>query len=644
MKTKGVKLDAEQRQAVEATTRKPVVVLAGPGSGKTTVLAHRYEHLVENEDLSPDNILAVTFTVKMAEELAERIMLKVPNANRYQISTIHAFALRTLKDLGVVSKKAYKVKDWIVRSVIETVSQERGWTKSPRSIRWWIEQAKNDGVPITDEDLRVYFSSKLLQAGGTSYDVECLISVALAFDSRLKADNCYTFPDILNLLWQTVQSPEQLKRIRSRIKYILVDEGQDTSELSVKILRRIQPNAFFIVGDPDQMLFRFNGSAPEKNLFQVAQEGTVYKLQNNYRSTPQIVRAAGALIGHNYSGETAKFSKSFSTKNADGPNVQHQVFGNVYEEADWVVSRLSNPGDAFVCARTNAQLSYVERSLMMNNVPYIVLGSRGFFSEGYIQDVLDILRLAVDETNDTAFDNVYDISSPNMRSFNGDYAPTRYLGNKFLEECHQSSSCMTAVRRRQYSNRFRRGATDLLDYHKFLVTKLRSNPRPVDIQSLIISGYLKYRQARAGLQTVDPGSDNVVDDLESLQNMAHNFRTVKEWLTFVHDMEARETAKDETGRVILSTIHAIKGRERPTVFGVGLSEGLLPHRFSLGDRFEVNGSELPIPPNGSVEDERCAAFVLITRAKQEVNLSSILEYNNRELVPSRFISEMGLVK
>jgi DNA helicase-2/ATP-dependent DNA helicase PcrA len=643
-------LNDEQLAAVRAPVEKPAVVLAGPGSGKTAVLAARYAYLVNEQSIDPGKIVAVTFTTKMAGELLGRIRAIVPEADDRMICTIHAFALRKLKDIGEI-KHEQKAKDYVIRREIEEFIQATGWKRSPGSIRWWVEWSKNSGINQSQTSLSDYFSLQMYKLGGTDEDASNLTECSFLIKQKLEQLGLWTYSDLVNRLWQSMRSKNTLSTLRADIDYVLVDEGQDTFELAVKILNKLSPNRFFIVGDPDQTLFRFAGASPENNLFSLAKTAKVFKLNTNYRSTPQIVVGANNLIQYNYQSDQVRdFAKILVAANeVAGDEIHYQGFDTPDEEAMWVAKTIKAnfshypPGDIFVGARTNAQLVYIEKELVAQKVPYVVFGTQGFFSQGHVRKVVNYIRLAVNEEDDQAFEDIYDISSPLMKSFNGQYAPTRYLGQVFLAET--SGGHMTAVRKGQYSNRFRFGARDLINTLDELKNKLKQKLPSSDIVAGVVSLFLQHHRAKVGLVSQDAGQDdNVLDDLMTLVDMAKQYSTIDKFLEFVYDTEEEEKNKDDSKSVALATLHKLKGMERPVVYGIGWSEGLLPHYRALRSNGAASVSfdsiDLPVPILSGVEDERCTAFVLLTRAKTKVYISSIMHYQGRDLEPSRFIGEM----
>lgn len=645
MRTKTRKLEQEltdeQKRVVEAPIDQPVVVLAGPGAGKTTVIVKRYQYLVEQKSLQ--RIAAVTFTSRMALELVGRINAEVESLDDDIICTIHAFCNRQLRMLGeaneLVDKKAFEIQ---VKSALASV----GWRKSYQSVKWWIGEAKQAGVPPTSEEaLQSFYSSRMLLLPGINlFDVDYMVGVALSVNKFLKDDGKITYFDMVNDCWQALQKDANLNKVKRRVEYVLVDEGQDTSNLAIRILRRICPN-IFVVGDADQTLFRWAGADPEKNLFELSREGQLYKLSTNFRSGRTIVDAANALIKNNYRNGKEKFYKPMVTGVTDKVSALHVVENeDPYSEADWLVDRIVEldlrPKDIFVGARTNAQLAYVEQALTKKEIPFYVRGSKGFYSLAHVQDVLSYLTLAVDATNNAAFARIYNIPSMQMRDRSGQYCATRYLGRAFLDEItNAENSKLVMVETGRYSRRFSDGAFDLAYTMREIRKKLKVSATAA--LQYIAAFYKQQHKTMSGRIVLDVSQDNdIEDDIETLIVLSEG-KTPDQILEQANKVLNAARQSNENESVVLSTVHSLKGLERETVFGIGWSEGLLPHRLSQMSVQLGQADDIQIPNLSSIEDERCIAYVLMTRAKKAVYLSYLQSYNKVELQPSRFLKEIG---
>lgn len=650
---KPFKLSPSQLKAVHAPLHKPVVVLAGPGSGKTTVLTHRLAWMVNEEHVPPDRILAVTFTGAMAHEImvrADKLGVEVPERN---ISTIHAFCYRTLRAWG---DKRQKAKNWTVRDAIQKQLDRLGWNPPIKAVDWWIDRSKQDGVFQDDSGLAHYFTAMMLKTGMSEYQAAGLVACALAVKGRLEADGTLTYADMVNDLWWAMVGPNgrrNLDWLMSHYRYILVDEGQDTFELAVRILRKIAPDNFYIVGDTDQLLFRYAGASPETNLYAVAEDGVSLKLSENRRSVPAIVEASRRLISHNYTPATMKFQKELTAFNPpskiDEPAIVTYAADDAKDEANWIAETILKeelpPSQVFVGTRTNAQLGVIERAMIEHEVPYVVTGTAGFFQRQHVQAVNAYLRLSLNESDDESFEKIYNVSTKDFRDLRGRHIGHRYLGTAFLSEVSLPGGRMKAVRNHAYSNRFRRGVLDILLFidtlHRLLYD---SRQATADVLQVVVTDcYLPHYQAENGIETIDPSSDDdVYDDLMALIDMARDYPSPAAFFKFVDKMIAYESDTEHAESVVeLSTIHKLKGRERRCVFAAGWAEGLLPHSRVLNGPPVISGRDsLSMLNESGVADERCLAYVVVTRAKSRVFISWPMLWNEAEMVPSRFVSEL----
>jgi len=647
-------LDEHQIQAVTAPIDRPVVVLAGPGSGKTRVLAHRIAWMIEN-NIDPQNILAVTFSTSAAAEILSRAVLysTAEQIEKVEICTIHAFCRRLLETWN---GNVEKVEDWKVAKEIKDTCKKLSWNIGWRKIKWWIERAKNCGISYTKPDLLNFYLGEIpnISLNDAEKLIECFFAVMDLFEQEDFANEVFTvtFPDMLNLVWQELSTDkESLSKVQKQYPYILIDEGQDTSELSMRILRLICPK-LFIVGDSDQTLFRFAGSSPEDNLYRLADAGAeVIKLNNNYRSGPEIVKRANKLISCNYGLDIAKYQKSLVSARKFKSQVAITSYLDAEEEAGAVVDKIQllmldgyKEQDFYVAARTNAQLAFCERELAVRGIKYAVPGANGFFDRHHIVDIVSYLKLTYDPSDDRAFEKVYNIASTSMIDMNGDYIPHRYLGRRFLSECNSRGKTLLAGAKKIYQlsdSPYRVGLKDLLNFLEQLNQKTTTTEL---VEYILENCYLKHYQISSGSAVADPGDDdNVLEDLKSLLALAEQYPELDSFLEMVANMQ--KLAKPQRGRytqiyssVVLATIHKLKGRERPIVFGIGWSEGLLPHRRALS--VEEEPEALAIPNFSSIQDERCAAYVCMTRAQDQLYLSSIQQWNGQELQPSRFLKEL----
>lgn len=662
-----------QLEAITAPIDSAVRVLAPPGAGKTFVLARRFVHLLEN-GADPTTVLAVTFNKTMADELYRRISARVaaeglPMVTDRSITTIHAACYRMLRDDGDMRRmpKVWQMKKWLQEDA-ERRWEEPGMRPAWSEILSWIGAAKHLGLDHKND-------TPLYKGALGEYHGERLDEARWEFDSWMRNNSFLTFDDMLfDIELKLALRGPFYDKWTSKYKYLIVDEGQDTSGQAMRILTTLaQPeDRFFIVGDTDQLLYRFAGATPEANLYdgfeRLYPDGLLIKLEVNYRSTLSIIQACSKLIAHNY-GELggpydAKYWKEVQPRPdaPEGEPVTFKMFDKPEHEASSLVRQLGNmlqtgariPGDFFVGFRTRAQAAYLEGPLLRAKIPYINISGGSFWTLRHVADVVAYLKLAHDQTDRDAFARVYNIASVWMtvpwRSADtfGQYCSHRYLGRQFLQYCDSKlERVWFAV---EHRNSFRPGAEDLVSFVNEIKAVLQATGPADAVRFIVENCYRKWMQVEMGLAEHDASEDGKLVDLDMVVEVAAEFGDATKFLEYVDELVAADRAaqdKEWGEYVILSTVHRLKGLERPVVFGIGLSEGefpngqpagLLPHTFSMVD--PPNLGILPSGGKGRVEDERCVAFVLASRAKDEVHLSGVRQYGKAQLGPSRFIWEM----
>lgn len=631
-------------------------VLAPPGSGKTYIIEHRYKHLVDS-GIDPAQIVVVTFSSRMAIEMQERIKATCPVANIDQICTIHALCKRMLTSWNPHSSYyGWSVpKEWEVKKQLQD-SIDKIWLEEEKpgykEVLYWIDNAKYHGI----EHSLSLFTDYLGEDHG-----EWVQEIRVEFDGWLKYRRCMTFADMLyftelgmkniafRLLWQ------------SKFPYIMIDEAQDTNSQAMRILLGIAKYTF-LVGDVDQMMFRFQGARPELTLEDYAPDIQTVKLEKNYRSTSSIISLCQKLIAHNYSDLGGPYPqntmKDVSGIREDGLEVSYQFVGTIEDEAELVASTILEQtqagfkyGDFFVGARTRAQLGYIEGALTRNQIKYVNLAGGSFWQNKHIADVLAYLRLAFNQQDNEAFKRVYNIASVNNRDRNGKYLHHRWLGAEFLRVTGESY--LGVYKAPQHNKRYWSGVRDLTDFVKSIQVEIHESETVGDIINFIIQNcYLKWMQADEGLIAGDESENGKLEDLRTVQDIASRYKDVQSFLVYVDEcIESSQGNYQDC--VVISTYHRLKGLERRVMIGTGWCEGidtqteeprgLLPHTFSL-----IDPPQFGVLPSGNgaspIADERCIGFVCCSRAKDLVFLSGCRKYRKWIMQPSRFIVEMGLVE
>ncbi|PZN29560.1 MAG: DNA helicase II [Proteobacteria bacterium] len=623
-------LNDAQRAAVTAPLA-PTLVLAGAGSGKTRVLTHRVAWLVQVENASPHGMLAVTFTNKAAGEMRGRIesLLGLPSAPLW-IGTFHGIAHRLLRlhwrDVNL--PQTFQIIDAedqqrAVRRLVKAMNlDEARWV--PKEIVWFINarkdeglrphEVKDDGDPTRRQFIKLY----------EAYQEQCDRSGVVDFAELLL--RAYQ-------LWR--DRPDVLAHYRARFRHILIDEFQDTNVIQYKWLQLLAGHEGlpFAVGDDDQSIYRWRGARVE-NLQQFRRDfpgAQLFRLEQNYRSTGNILAAANALIANN----SGRLGKNLWTSGADGEPIRLYAAFNERDEADFVVNRIrdwiANGGRRSECAilyRSNAQSRAFEEALLNARIPYRVYGGLRFFERAEIKDALGYLRLIYSRLDDASFERVVNL-------------PARGIGAKTLETvrnyardnaCSMWEAAGACV---SQAGRYGPALHNFLSLIERLDRETRGLPLHEQVDHVIrASGLIAYYQQDRG----DRGEAKV-ENLEELVSAARGFEPepgsdMPPLAAFLAHavLESGEDQADawEDG-VQMMTLHSAKGLEFPVVFLCGMEDGLFPHQRSLTD---IAG----------LEEERRLCYVGATRAMQQLYLTYAEQRRLHGVdsygTPSRFIKEI----
>lgn len=624
----------DAQQSAVLTTSGPLLILAGAGSGKTRTLTHRIAHLISNEKIFPEEILAVTFTNKAAREMRARLWHLLEHSNDAVprnfmpwMGTFHGICVRLLKIDGthIGIEKNFVIYDEDDRlGLVKHAMKQHGVNDKqikPRAVASAISAAK----------------SKLLSANdlavSANYPFEEVVATIYAdYEKAKKLANALDFDD---LLLETVRlfkdAPEVRDKWRSKFKHILIDEYQDTNAPQYQIVKSLvnEQKNICVVGDDWQSIYSWRG-ADFTNILNFERDypgAKVVKLEQNYRSTGAILQAAQNVITKN----ATRTDKKLWTASGEGSPVEiHQTYDEA-EEAQLVGSRVGTqvsigarkPSDFAVLYRTNAQSYTLERAFLQMRVPYKIVGGVRFYDRKEIKDIIAYLRLLYQPNDRVSFSRIANV-------------PTRGVGATSLErflvwQAGQGTDILTAlcgVEHSPVSGKARAELGKLAAILSDLQEKLGAGTEPAELVEKIISktGYREY--------TMDgsPQAEDREENLGALVSDARTFATVGDFLDEVALMSSvdEETTQDS---VTLMTLHAAKGLEFPVVFIVGMEEGILPHARI----FEAGPSEL--------EEERRLCYVGMTRAREELHLSyaaSRLQFGQRAYnMPSRFLTDMG---
>jgi DNA helicase-2/ATP-dependent DNA helicase PcrA len=625
-------LNPAQREAV-VHTEGALLVLAGAGSGKTRVIAHRIAYLIAG-GVDPRRILAVTFTNKAAEEMAHRVegLLAGWGVRTPLVATFHAACVRILRaeieHLGY--SRNFLVYDEDDRlSLVRELCREEGlddrvWT--PQAVVFRISRAKNQLE--TPEDLKA--------AARSPRDRE-LARLFERYETRLRASGAVDFDDLLGLtvrLW--TDHPEVRDYYRNRWRYVLVDEYQDTNAVQYRLLRLLigDHGNLCVVGDPDQSIYRFRG-ADLRNILDFERdfaECRVVRLEQNYRSTGQILEIAGAVIAHNQ----ARKAKGLWTENERGEPARCFRAWDEVEEAAWVArtvvgARADGVGlaEIGVFYRTNAQSRVLEDAFRAQGVPYHIVGSVRFYERKEVKDALAYLRLALNPGDDLAYTRA--IATPPRGIGKATLARLAEIAEHDGVSLLVASTLPAAAALAGKAPRALREFATVRDR----VAGVLAEPRPLGERISAAIDAAGLREALRREQTAEAVSR--LENLDELCVAAAQFAAREDggelaaFLDSVALISDVDELSEPRAAVTLMTLHSAKGLEFPVVFLTGLEEGVFPHARALEDE-------------DGIEEERRLAYVGLTRAKRRLFLSYAAQRRLGAFAgmrePSRFLLEM----
>ena len=638
-------LNERQREAV-AAPRGSSLILAGAGSGKTRVLIHRIAWLIEQEALSPYSILAVTFTNKAAAEMRGRLekLLAIP-ARGMWVGTFHGIAHRLLRahhrDAGLPQN--FQILDaddqlrLVKRVMISLDVDEKKWPA--RQALWWINGQKDEGLrPSSIEDY------------GDPY-LKTHLHIYRAYEEACRRGGMVDFAELLlraHELW--LKNPSVLKHYQDRFSALLVDEFQDTNTIQYAWLRVLAGNKdnLMVVGDDDQSIYGWRGAKIE-NIQQFTKDfsnASTVRLEQNYRSTANILTAANGLIDQN----TGRLGKELWTDMGDGDPIQLYAAYNEIDEARYIVERIkswSDSGNLYsesaILYRSNAQSRVLEEALLRAQMPYRIYGGQRFFERVEIRNVLAYMRLVSNRDADAAFERVVN-------------TPPRGIGGKSVAEIRALARAAEIPLWQAATKILDEGlltgrARNAISAFLLMIEKLDEQTAEADLGELVeivveATGLKDYHAKEGGergqarvenmaelvtaAKTYDPSEDYIFDTDPDEQEVP-SLSILDDFLSHAA-LEAGEGQGDpDQDCVQLMTMHSAKGLEFPLVFLAGLEDGLFPHMMSL---------EEP----GRLEEERRLCYVGVTRAMKQLYLTyaESRRINGSETFnrPSRFIGEM----
>ena len=609
-------LNPPQREAV-AQTEGPVLILAGAGSGKTRVLTHRIAYLMDEKGVNPWNILAITFTNKAAQEMRERVDKLVGfGSESIWVSTFHSACVRILRrhidNLGYDTNfTIYDTDDQksLMKDVCRKMNIDTKIYKE-RSLLAQISHAKDE--LLTPDDME-------MKAAG-DYNMKKVASVYREYQAALRKNNALDFDD---LIVKTVELFEKcgavLEYYQERFKYIMVDEYQDTNTAQFKFISLLAQRYqnLCVVGDDDQSIYKFRGANIGNILgFEhVFPDARVIRLEQNYRSTRNILNAANQVIANN----TERKAKTLWTENEEGSKVHFRQFLNAYEEAEYVAGEigklkrngLGNYRDCAILYRTNAQSRIFEEKFIAANIPYKLVGGVNFYARKEIKDLLCYLKTIDNARDDLAVQRIINVPKRGIGATTlgrvQDYADNMgislYEALRVAEEVPSIGRSLSKIDGFVTFIQMLKSKADVLTVEEILQEVIDSTGYVAELEAE------DTEESRARIDNIDELISKTVDYQEAMeeQNQPATLSGFLEEVALVADIDTVDPDQDY---VLLMTLHSAKGLEFPKVFMVGMEDGIFPSHMTIS-----YGND------GEMEEERRLCYVGITRAMKDLTLT-----------------------
>ena len=627
------KLNERQKEAV-LTTEGPVLVLAGAGSGKTTVLVNRIAYMISEKHIRPWNILAITFTNKAAREMKDRIeRLLGDTAKDMWIGTFHSVCVRILR--SCIDLLGYS-RDFVIYDTADTKTVMKECLREldideksfpVRNVLSIISNAKNDLMDAATFE-NVYKSD---------YRMSIIAKIYYRYQTKLRKNNAVDFDDIiLNTVKILSENPDVLSKYQDKFQYILVDEYQDTNNsqyLLINLLAQANRN-LCVVGDDDQSIYKFRGANIGNILNFEDDYSDVQKitLDQNYRSTQNILDAANSVISNN----KGRMGKSLWTSNGDGNKVFVYTGTNEYDEARYIARQIKKHfdeqgsfSDCAILYRTNAQSRVIEEMLMRESVPYKVLSGLRFYDRKEIKDIIAYLRVVYNPNDDVSLARIIN-------------EPKRKIGNATLEKARniareKETSLYDVISHADDYPEFKTAIKKLLSFSEIIqsLIKLKDTVTIEDLTGRILNdtGYMPAlvmedtTESKTRIENLGEFI-SVITEFEKNEETGNTLGEFLENISLVSDIDGYDENEDSA---VLMTIHSAKGLEFPIVFLSGLEEGLFPGMRSMES-------------DDDIEEERRLCYVAITRAKEQLyitkTISRTIHGKTMPTTASRFFREI----
>ena len=626
------KLNDEQREPASVIDG-PVLVTAGAGSGKTRLLTHRIAYMVKEKGIFPNQILAITFTNKAANEMKERLGKMIEGAENMWICTFHAMCSRILRrEIGLLGyTKSFSIYgDTEKNRVIKRIIESKEIDINAETFAWHISNAKNNLMSAEEYSKYIHDKKKC----------EIITNVYLEYENELFKANALDFDDLLVKTYKLFKNnPDTLNFYQNKFKYIFVDEFQDTNTAQYKLIKLLTGNNknIFAVGDEDQCIYSWRGAQVEnvKKFTKDFENCKIFKLEQNYRSTKNIINVANKVIKFNHS----RIDKNLWTNNDNGSEIEIKQTYNDMEEAEFIAEKINDLvedggkkySDFAILMRVNSLSRIIEEKLLTYNIPYRVYGGYKFFERKEIKDTTAYLYL-IENPNDTE-------ATLRMLSF-----PKKGIGDVSI------SNLIEIAEKNNISVLNLIMNAEKYEISGSLLSKLKTiqelfNDLNEKKEAMDLNEFVEYLIKRVGIK--EAIGTKTEDDLNKCLNIDDFVKSVNEYtsanqdasiddflqsITLMRDIDSMNESDDF---VSLLTIHSAKGLEFDTVFIVGLNDGLFPLSRAINS-----------PDPNDLEEERRLMYVAITRAKNKLFLSrSKVKFNYESkkteyTMPSRFLPEM----
>ena len=597
-------------------------VLSSAGSGKTSVLTNRIVNLINVHNVKPENILAITFSVKARENMQERLLKLIGSkSSKITIETFHALGNKILRECNYNyfhSKiKVWQQKQFINNIVVKTLKMESNEKNvDTNDILNFISCQKNNLLDCNDE---------LLETKYMPYNINVMQYIYQRYEEIKKDEKVMDFDDMLINVYKLLLNNDSIReKYQDRYRFISSDEFQDVNVAQYEILRLLgkKHNNVFVVGDPLQNIYEFRG-ANNNYLIDFHKDWidtTIIPLNINYRSSQDIVELSNKLV-KNTKETTHKYYYESVAHKPKYKSPEFSCFTDEVEEANYISSKIiemnklgNNYSDFAILTRTNFQIQAIERSLYKNNIPYEIVGSTTFFEIKEIKDMVSYLRLVKDINNDDAFKQIYN-------------SPNRYLGAVFLNEVNTyaskyDKSLFVSMLSFPRSNewRYKNGISEIQNI--ILKIKKKKKSKVGDLINIIrkdldYDKYILKEDSESNIRS------EKIDNLNILVNLANKYNSIDTFLKEVDKLLGFSKDSDVVEKVKVMTIHKSKGLEYPIVFLPGVNDGLLPHSKSENEN-----------------EERRLLYVGMTRAEKELFISSTMFYGNKQMGVSKFIYDI----